>query len=77
MGGDRSGGRSPIPPVANQKQRKKQGSQPVQGFQQPDEDEDDEDVDITSVPIGPAKSPSSKNLKQMAPYNNEVCLSQK
>ncbi|XP_052709331.1 protein king tubby 1-like isoform X5 [Crassostrea angulata] len=71
MGGDRSGGRSPIPPVANQKQRKKQGSQPVQGFQQPDEDEDDEDVDITSVPIVPAKSPSSKNLKQMAPYNNE------
>nr|XP_034333328.1 protein king tubby 1 isoform X2 [Crassostrea gigas]XP_034333339.1 protein king tubby 1-like isoform X2 [Crassostrea gigas] len=71
MGGDRSGGRSPIPPVANQKQRKKQNSQPVQGFQQPDEDEDDEDVDITSVPIGPAKSPSSKNLKQMAPYNNE------
>lgn len=71
MGGDRSGGRSPIPPVANQKQRKKQNSQPVQGFQQPDEDDDDEDVDITSVPIGPAKSPSSKNLKQMAPYNNE------
>ena len=73
MGGDRGGGRSPIPTIPNQKQRQKQSSQPVQGFQQPDDDEDDEDgVDETSAPVVPSKSPSSKNLKQMAAYNNEV-----
>ncbi|XP_062577540.1 tubby-related protein 3-like isoform X5 [Saccostrea cucullata] len=69
--GDRSGGRSPIPPAAQQKQRQKAGSQPVQGFQQPEEEEEDDGVDETSAPVVPSKSPSSKNLKQMATYNNE------
>ncbi|XP_061192377.1 tubby-related protein 3-like isoform X6 [Saccostrea echinata] len=71
-GGDRSGGRSPIPPAAQQKQRQKPSSQPVQGFQQPDVEEDEDDgVDETSAPVVPTKSPSSKNLKKMAAYNND------
>ncbi|XP_056014019.1 tubby-related protein 3-like isoform X9 [Ostrea edulis] len=70
-GGERSGGRSPIPLVANQKQRQKPSNQPVQGFQQPEDEEEDDGVDETSAPVVPSKSPSSKNIKQMAAYNNE------